>query len=251
MNIAIITGASCGLGLEFYKEMQKESLDEIWVIARREEKLKENSEKFGKIKTRTVPMDITVKDNLIKLREMLYQASANVKFLVNNAGFGVYGSVLDSDFNAQGGMIDLNVRSLTEITSIVLKHMNEHSYIINVCSIAAFVPNAYLTVYSSTKSYVMSFSVSLRQELKSRKINVTAVCPGPMATEFLEVAGIDKGVSKMFDTLPTTAPSFVARKSITAAKKGKAVYTPKLLFKVYRVLAKILPHGFLIPLCKC
>ena len=148
-------------------------------------------------------------------------------------------------------MVDLNVRALTEITSIVLKHMNEKSYIINVCSIASFVPNAYLTVYSSTKAYVMSFSRGLRQELKKRKINVTALCPGPMATEFLEVAGIDKGVSKMFDTLPTTKPSLAAKGAIKAAKKGRAVYTPRILFKVYRVLAKLVPHSLLIPICKC
>lgn len=251
MNIAIITGASSGLGVEFYKEIQKEGLDEIWVIARREEKLRENSEKFGKIKTRIVPMDLTVQESILKLQKMLDEEAPCVKFLVNNAGFGIFGAVIDSDFEAQGAMVDLNVRALTEITAVALKHMNEKSYIINTCSIASFVPNANLTVYSSTKAYVMSFSRGLRQELKKRKINVTAVCPGPMATEFLEVAGIDKGVSKMFDTLPTTKPSLVARKAINAAKSGKAVYTPRALFKVYRVLAKVLPHGMLIPICKC
>ena len=127
----------------------------------------------------------------------------------------------------------------------------ENSYIINVCSIASFVPNANLTVYSSTKAYVMSFSRGLRCELKKKKINVTAVCPGPMSTEFLAVAGINDGVSKMFDTLPRTTPSFVVKKSIKAAKRGKDVYTPRLLFKFYRVLAKVLPHSLLISLCKC
>ena len=158
---------------------------------------------------------------------------------------------MESDYKTQGAMVDLNVRALTEITSVALKHMSEKSYIINVCSIASFVPNAYLTVYSSTKAYVMSFSRGLRQELKKRKINVTALCPGPMATEFLEVAGIDKGVSKMFDTLPTTKPSKAAKGAIKAAKKGRAVYTPRFLFKFYRILAKFLPHSILIPICKC
>ena len=251
MNIAIITGASSGLGVEFYKEIQKEELDEVWIIARREEKLRSNSEKFGKIKTRVVPMDITLRENIDKLKEMLSSEEINVKFLINNAGFGIFGAVIDSDTDSQGGMIDLNVRALTMITSVVLKHMQKGSYIINSCSIASFVPNANLTVYSSTKAYVMSFSRGLRQELKKRGINVTAICPGPMATEFLDVAGIDKGVSKMFDTLPSTLPSIVARKGIRAAKKGQAVYTPKLLFKIYRVLAKILPHSMLLPIAKC
>ena len=251
MNIAIITGASSGLGVEYFKEMQKESLDEIWIVARREDKLRQISTEHGKIKTRVVPMDLTVKDNMVRLGEMLAGEDVTVKFLINNAGFGIFGAVADSDFKGQGAMVDLNVRALTEITSIVLKHMNEKSYIINVCSIASFVPNANLTVYSSTKAYVMSFSRGLQYELKKRKINVTAVCPGPMSTEFLDVAGINEGVSKMFDTLPRTSPAFVVRRSVKAAKKGKAVYTPRLLFKFYRVLAKILPHGLLISLCKC
>ena len=251
MNIAIITGASSGLGVEFYKEMQKEELDEIWIIARREDKLKEVADSFGKIKTRVLPMDITVAEKLYSLDELLKEENASVKFLINNAGFGVFGAVIDSEPTSLGKMVDLNARALTEITAVSLKHMESSSYIINTCSIASFVPNANLTVYASTKAYVMSLSRGLRYELKKKKINVTAVCPGPMSTEFLSVAGIDKGVSKMFDTLPRTAPAIVAKKAIRAAKRGKAVYTPKLLFKFYRVLAKILPHNLLLPICKC
>ena len=251
MNIAIITGASSGLGLEFYKEIQNEPLDEVWVIARREEKLKEHKDKFGKIKTRILPMDITLKSNISSLADILKEEKPSVKFLINNAGFGVFGAVADADPNALGKMVDLNARALTEITACVLAYMDASSYIINTCSIASFVPNANLTVYAATKSYVMSLSRGLRQELKNRKINVTAVCPGPMETEFLAVAGIEKGTSKMFDILPKSKPAVVARKAIKAAKRGKAVYTPKLLFKVYRVLAKILPHSILLPICKC
>lgn len=251
MNIAIITGASSGLGVELYKEIQNEALDEIWIIARREQRLREICAEHGKAKTRVVPMDLTVYDNMKKLSEMLDSEDINIKFLINNAGFGIFGSVAEADFKGQGNMVDLNVRALTEISSIALKHMKESSCIINICSIASFVPNANLTVYSSTKAYVMSFSRALRQELKKRKINVTAVCPGPMSTEFLEVAGIEKGTSKMFDTLPRTSPSFVAKKAIKAAKSGQAVYTPRFLFKLYRALAKVLPHGLLLPICKC
>ena len=250
MNIAIITGASSGLGLEFYKELQKEALDEIWIIARRKERLEENKDKFGKIKTKIVPMDITVRENISLLDEMLSREDINVKFLINNAGFGAYGDVASSSFEVQGDMVDLNVRALTEITTVVLKYMHERDYIINTCSIASFVPNGNLVVYSSTKAYVMSFSKGLRYELKKRKINVTAVCPGPMSTEFLSVAGIEKGTSKMFDMLPRTNPNTVAKKSIRAAKRGRAVYTPLFLFKLYRVLAKLLPHSLLIPICK-
>lgn len=250
MNIGIITGASSGLGLEFYKALQSEALDEIWVIARRGDRLESNAREFGKIKTRIIPMDITECENLRSLDEMLSKEDINIKFLINNAGFGVYGPVDGADFVAQGKMVDLNARALTEITTIALKYMHEKDYIINTCSIASFVPNGNLVVYASTKAYVMSFSRGLRYELKKKKINCLAVCPGPMSTEFLSVAGINDGTSKMFDTLPRANPSKVAQKSVKLVKKGKAVYTPLALFKFYRLLAKILPHSWLLPICK-
>ena len=250
MNIAIITGASSGLGVEFFKELQNEPLDEIWVIARREKNLIEVCEKFGKINYKVLPMDITLEESISKLEDLLASEKPNVKFLVNNAGFGVFGEVVDIDKKKQSSMIDLNVRALTEITSIMLNYMDKGSKIINTCSIASFAPNANLASYSATKAYVMSFSRALRQELKKKKINVTAVCPGPMATEFLSVAGIENGNSKMFDSLPYCNPQKTAKRGIKAAKKGKAVYTPKLLYKFYRLLAKIVPHSILIKFVK-
>lgn len=250
MNIALITGASSGLGVEFFKELQGEALDEIWVVARREDKLKEICEKFGKIKSRIVPMDITSSESLENLKSLLEGQGAIIKFLVNNAGMGIIGNLDESDYVAQGRIVDLNVRALTELTAIALRFMNEHSYIINTCSIASFVPNARMTVYSSSKAYVLSFSRALRYELKKRKINVTASCPGPMETEFLSVAGIEKGTSKTFDTLPFCNPAKVAKGTIKACKRGKLIYTPRMFYKLYRLLAKILPLSWLMGLAK-
>lgn len=250
MKIAIITGASSGLGVEFFKEIQKEPLDEVWAIARREKNLIDLCEKYGKINYKILPFDITLEESMLKLEELLEQEKPNVKFLINNAGFGVFGEVITIDKNKQSSMIDLNVRALTEMTSIVLNYMDKGSKIINTCSIASFVPNANLASYSATKAYVMSFSRALRQELKKKKINVTAVCPGPMATEFLSVAGIGNGNSKMFDSLPYCSPQKTASRGIKASKKGKAVYTPRFLYKFYRVLAKIVPHSILIKFVK-
>ena len=143
-------------------------------------------------------------------------------------------------------MVSLNVKALTEITTIALRYMDKGSHIINTCSIASFVPNARMTVYSATKAYVLSFTKSLRYELRKKKITVTAICPGPMDTEFLAVAGIEKGVSKTFDTLPRCNVEKTAKKGIKASKKGKCVYTPKFFYKFYRVLSKILPHSWLM-----
>ena len=245
-NIAIITGASSGLGVELYKEIQKEALDEIWIIARREDRLNKLKEDFGKIETIVVPMDVTVNESMTTLESMLKAEEYNVKFLFNNAGFGVIGDVIEASYETQGSMVTLNDKSLVEITTIVLKHMNKGACIINTCSIASFVPNARMSVYSATKAFVMSYSRSLRYELRKRKINVTAICPGPMSTEFLAVAGIDKGVSKTFDTLPRCNVAKTAKGGIKAAKKGRGVYTPHPFYKFYRVLAKILPHAWLM-----
>ena len=119
------------------------------------------------------------------------------------------------------------------------------SAIINVCSIAAFVPTPRMTVYCSTKAYVFSFSKSLREETKKSGINVLAVCPAPMDTEFLAVAGIE-GKSPLFDKLPRVKPAEVAEKSLRKAFAGRAVYTNRILYKMYRVLGKLLPHNWLM-----
>ena len=140
MNIAIITGASSGLGIEFYKEMQKECLDEIWVIARREAVLNEICQKHGKIKSRVIPLDLTPDESIDKFSSLLSNENPTIKFLFNNAGFGAYGTVEDLGAKKQADMIDLNVKALTKITSLSLKYMNEGSKIINISSIVAFSP---------------------------------------------------------------------------------------------------------------
>jgi short-subunit dehydrogenase len=246
MKIAVITGASSGIGVEFFKEMQNESLDEIWIIARRQERLEQIAETYGKIKTRVIPMDITLKESIDSYKALLSENAADIKFLINNAGMGIIGNLDEADYVRQGAICDLNVRALTQITTVSLPFMHEKSYIINISSIASFVPNARMCVYSASKSFVLSFTRSLRYELRKRKINVTAICPGPMDTEFLAVAGIEKGVSKTFDTLPRCNVAKTARKGIKAAKKGRCVYTPKFFYKFYRVLSKMLPNSWLM-----
>ena len=167
----------------------------------------------------------------------------------HNAGLGELDNVADSTWPVQSRMVDLNCRALTAVTTVVLPHMERGGFIVNVCSIASFCPNTRMTVYSSTKAYVMSFSRGLREELKPHGINVLAVCPGPMKTEFLDVANITDR-SPMFKTLPYSDPDVVADRAVMWAGKGKSVYTPKFLFKLYRVLAKLVPHSLMMKFCK-
>ncbi len=243
MKIAIITGASSGLGVEFAKEIDRmyNQINEIWLIARREEKLSELAKLLNK-PCKIIPMDITDESSLLEYKKLLEVTNPRVKLLINNAGFGKLGDFTEISTLHNTGMVRLNCESLTAITSITLPFMNENSEIINSCSIASFAPNTRMAVYSSTKAYVMSLSRALRSELKPKKINVLACCPGPMDTEFLGVAGISKGKSFTFDTLPRVNPNTMAKKSLLASQKKKAVYTNRFFYKFYRILAKLLPH---------
>ncbi len=251
MNIAIITGASSGLGEQYAFAVDKirSDIDEIWLIARREDKLTLISKKLKK-SIKILSLDITNSDCLNSYTQALNKSDANVKILINNAGFGKIGNIDEISPQDNGNMVRLNCEALTVLTALTLPYMNEESEIINTCSIASFVPNSRMAVYSSTKAYVMSFSRAIRRELKTRKINCIAVCPGPMNTEFLGIAGIEKGISHTFDTLPRVNPVKVAEKSLKASKKGKAVYTNRIIYKFYRILAKILPHSFMMELAK-
>ena len=250
MNIAVITGASSGIGKDYVRavyEMYPE-LDEIWIIARRQKLLEEIAESTAK-KVVAFPLDITDEASIAQYKEKLQSSNANVRLLINNAGFGRLSRFDECDIADSAGMIRLNCEALTVMTAVTLPFMNEGGEIVNLCSIASFAPNTRMAVYSSTKAFVMSLSRALREELKTREINVLAVCPGPMDTEFLSVANIEKGTSRTFDTLPRVNPRVMAVKSLKASKRRRAVYTNLLFFKFYRLLAKILPHSLVIKLC--
>lgn len=249
MKIAVITGASSGLGEQFALKIDalRPEIEEIWLIARRKEKLLELSKKINK-KVRVLALDVTKYECINEYVEQLKETGAQVQILINNAGFGRLGDfdTISKDDNA--GMVRLNCEALTVMTSLTLPFMDKGAEILNSCSIASFAPNTRMAVYSSTKAYVMSFSRALRSELKKRKINVLALCPGPMDTEFLSLAGIEKGKSFTFDTLPRVNPAIMAEKSLKASKKKKAVYTNRVFYKFYRILAKLLPHSLVMKL---
>ena len=251
MNIAVITGASSGLGKEYVSEVLKQypDLDEIWAVARRKERLCELKSTLSD-KIRPVAMDITDQNGIDEYKTLLKEQNANVKLLINNAGFGKLGNFDSLKTEDNAGMVRLNCEALTVMTSVTLPFMPNGAEIINTCSIASFAPNPRMAVYSSTKAYVMSLSRCLRQELKNRKINVLSVCPGPMETEFLPIANINKGASHTFDALPRVNPAVMAKKSLKASKKKKAVYTNLAFYKFYRLVAKILPHSLVMKMSK-
>lgn len=251
MKTAVITGAGAGLGLEYVRQLEEAfpEIDCVWLIARSEDRLKAAAQLLHRAEGRIVSLDLCDRDALAALEETLKAEQPDIALLVNNAGCGVLGNVGETDWRAQTRVADLNVSALTALTSMVVPYMKAGGRIINVSSIASFCPNPRMTVYSSSKAYVSAFSRSLGEELRDKGITVTAVCSGPMATDFLDTAGIT-GKSKTFEVLPYCDPVKVVRGSYAATRAGKAVHTPKAFYKLYRGIAKILPQRLMIKFTK-
>lgn len=250
MKIAIITGVTSGLGHEFLRAVNAKhpELEQIWVVARRVSRLEQLAEKYNKL--RPVPLDLCDSTSIDELARLIRDEKPDIRVLINNAGFGELGNFYENDYKTQMAMVDLNNRALTAICTVCANYMSAGAYIINVASIASFAPTPRMAVYCSTKAYVTSFTRCIRCELKPRKVNALALCPGPMSTEFLDVAGISGGKSKTFETLPFSNPAKVADKAVVAAAKGRGVYTPRAFYKLYRLLAKILPHDLVMKFSK-
>ncbi|MCI9449530.1 MAG: SDR family NAD(P)-dependent oxidoreductase [Clostridiales bacterium] len=250
MKVAIITGASGGLGLELFLECSSyfPEIDEYWLISRNDEKLRSAENKSGN-KCLIIPLDLTEKLSFATLSNKLEAAASDPSFevslLINNAGAGYLGNISDTDIDKLDTMLHLNVRAMTDVTRITLPYMKSGSHIINTSSIASFCPNTGLSVYSATKAYVSFFSRALGVELKERGISVCAVCPGPMHTNFTTRGEIN-GNSKMFARLPYCDVKKTARGALKAAKRGKRVYTPSVFYKFFRILAKLVPQRIMV-----
>ena len=250
MKIAVITGASAGLGREFLRQIPElyPDIEEYWLIARNKERLTDAARDIPR-QCRILPLDLTKDESYAKLGAELEKQSPEVWMLINNSGCGFLGNVGDGELEHQTRMVDLNVRALTAMTNMAVQYMDAGSRILNVSSIASFCPNPRMTVYSATKAYVSSYTVGLSEELKGRGIGVTAVCPGPMDTEFLGIGNI-KGNSKMFEMLPYCDQVKVAGGALRAARNGRTIYTPKLFYKFYRCLAKVTPVKLMVKFTK-
>lgn len=251
MKTAIVTGASSGLGREFVRQIADvfPEIECYWLIARRTDRLAEVAEMMPDKHVECLSMDLCDPMSFVTLQEKLNAEKPEIALLVNNAGCGYLGNIGEVETASQTRMIDLNLRALTAITNIAVPHMDPGSCILNVSSIASFCPNPRMTVYSATKAYVTSFTVGLSEELKAKGITVTAVCPGPMETEFIHLGGI-KGQSKTFDILPYCDQVRVAGGALRATRAGKTIYTPTLFYKFYRVLAKVTPVKLMVKFTK-
>ncbi len=251
-KIAIVTGASSGLGREYVSQLlKKNSLDEIWVIARRMERLDELSKltlSSGNTCTiRPIPLDLVCQESFEAISTILRKEKPSVQYLVNAAGFGKIGSWKDISLDDCSSMIDLNCKAAVTMTQLVLPYMDKGSCVLEICSTAAFQPFPYLGIYSATKSFLYRYSRSLRIELMGSGIHVTAVCPYWIRdTEFISNAQ-ETGNSSFIRHFPLASRSRnVVRRSLADAKLGLPVSTPGPVCTIHRLAAKFIPSELMM-----
>jgi len=249
MKTAIITGASSGMGREFAKEIYRRyvNIEEVWIIARSEDKLDSLKAEMGIKGVYVLPLDLTKEEDMEKYKKTLAERKPDVCILVNSAGYGKIGSFEEVGYEHNRGMVKLNCQALTDVTYLTLPYMRKGGQIIQLASSAAFVPQPDFAVYAATKSYVLSLSRALTWELKDRQINVMAVCPGPVRTEFFDVAQGD-GTKKMkqLKMLVMAKPEKVVAKAIKDARKGKEKSVYGMIMQLFELLCKLVPHKFLL-----
>lgn len=250
MRIAIVTGASSGLGKEYARLLDAESLDEIWLIARRENLLRELADELH-TPTKIFACDLTLDESIKKISDALGREKTSVKFLVNSAGFGKIGGADDIELADLQKMIDLNCKAAVSLTQITLPFMSAGSHVLQICSTAAFQPIPYLNVYAATKAFLLNYSRALAVELAPKKIFVSAICPYWIKdTEFIPVAQDTKNSSHIKNFPFAGTQKSIALKSFNAAKSGKVVITPDLISTLHRVITKIFPRTLLMALSK-
>lgn len=246
MKIAIITGASSGMGKWFaaYAPAFDKTIDEIWLIGRNEERLNATYQHM-KIKSRIIPMDLTKAEEYKKFQIALSKFRPVIRMLVNSAGYGIIGPFVDMTAKDAGGMVDINCEALTRITRDCIPFMSKDSCIINMSSAAAFMPQPDFAVYAATKSYVLSFSEALYHELKAKKIRVIAVCPGCVDTPFFDVAQKYHGV-KTYKKFFMSKERDVVRQALLDVRKGKRVSIYGLPMKLLYAITRLIPNEILL-----
>ncbi len=220
MRIAVITGASAGIGREFVYAVDKEmELDEIWVIARREERLLELKEKCRN-PIRPIPLDLSDTDNVERYRELLEREKPEIGLLINAAGCGVFGPFAEKELDKLLMSARLNSLALTAMCHVSLPYMKAGSAIVNMGSNSAWQPVPLQAVYGASKSYVLSLSRAIGRELKPKGIHVMCVCPGWIKTEFQQSAHHDEYIRYVDRWY---GPEEVAEQAMKDLKKKKTV----------------------------
>ena len=242
---ALITGASSGIGLELAK-IHAEKGGNLIVVARNIQKLKEIKLEFESkyaISVEVIGKDLAAPNAAQELFDEVRAKNIEVDYLINNAGFGQSGAFADCDWTKTEGMLAVNINALTELTKLFLPAMiaRKKGKVLNVASVGAYLPGPYMAAYFATKAYVLSLSKALSIELRGSGVSVTAVCPGPTASQFWESSGTSD--TSLVNRIQLPSAKDVATKGYRAMIKGKSSVIPgwwnKLLVGFIRIIPKM------------
>ena len=246
--VTLITGASAGIGAELARVFAKHG-HELVLVARRQDRLIALADEIaaaGRQRPAVLAIDLEHRDAVTHIAAELASRGLEPAIVVNNAGFGLAGTAADLSLAEQLSMIDLNIRALTELSLAFVDSLARHrGGVLNVASIAAFLPGPGMAVYYASKAYVLSFSEALHRELKPRGIRVTALCPGPVPTEFQTRSGMRVDRSQQILTLPADR---VAQIGYDGFMRGKRVVVGGLGNKIAVALLRLMPHALVMPM---
>jgi uncharacterized protein len=242
---ALVTGASAGLGTHFARLFAQDGHDLV-LVARRQDKLDQVATELRQvygIRVTVIAADLTDPKATLPLHEEVVRAGIEVEFLVNNAGFGTSGAFAELDLARELDLIELNVKALTHLTGLLLPAMlaRRSGRILNVGSLAGFVPGPFMATYYASKAYVLSFTEALSYELRGTGVTATVLCPGTTATEFAQVAGAQNAA--LFRS--SAEPALVARYGYRAMMKGKTIAIPGLRNKLSQESLRVSPRSLL------
>ncbi len=245
--VAIITGASAGIGAELARVFAKHG-HALVLVARREPQLRALAAEIvagGGPPPLVLPIDLGQSDAVARIQEALAANGLEPQYVVNNAGFGLVGDAVDRKRDELLEMIDLNMRALTDLSLAFVDSLARHrGGILNVASVASFLPGPGSAVYYASKAYVLSFSEALHQELRPRGVRVTTLCPGPVLTEFQQRAGVESRKMPLLDVSALR----VAEQGYRGLMRGKRLVIPGFVNKLITLLPRVMPRDLMLSL---
>jgi short-subunit dehydrogenase len=245
-RVTLITGASSGIGAELARVFAANG-HRVAIVARRAERLTALAcqiKAAGGIEPIVIPCDLTVPEACDSVAAAIAEAGADVEYVVNNAGYGLFGKAIELDRKAQLGIIAVNIRALTDLSLRFADSLiRNRGGILNVGSVAGFLPGPGMAVYYASKAYVVSFSEALRHELGPRGVRVTVLCPGPVPSEFQQTAGFKPG----FDSsILNVSAANVARQAYRGLMTNSRMVLPGFGIKIVPRMLRLFPRGFIL-----
>lgn len=250
-NVVIITGASSGMGREFARQLDLacvNNIDEFWILARRRERLEDLQKQLNHT-CRILPYDVTDATDIAKYSHLLKQQQPKIRILVNAAGFGLIGKFTELNIDRQLEMVDVNCKALAKLTHLSLPYMKRNSRIINLSSSASFAPQPDFAIYAASKAFVESFDRALGRELSVRDIYLTSVCPGPVDTEFFDVAQSVNEEPAWKKFFMVSAQKVVA-KAIKDSIDRKTISVYGLPMNAWRFVSRLIPTDLVMKIYK-